>query len=100
MLLSTERVQGRGRQRVLHETPPPPQVHDWDDRPVGVVLDRDRTRVAALAIEEVRERHDPLVAEPVGPVDADHTREVALLRPELGRVRELPEQIWNDLVAV
>jgi hypothetical protein len=27
-------------------------------------------------------------------------REVSLLRPKLGRVRELPEQMGNDLVAV
>ena len=79
--------------------PAPPEVDDRDDRPVGVVLDRDRTGVAVVAIDEVGERHDPLVANPVGRVDVDHPREVALLRPELGRVRELCEQIRDDLVA-
>jgi len=100
MLVGTERVQGMSRQRVLHQTAAPAEVHDRDDRPVGVVLDCDRTRIAAFAIHEVRERHDPLVAKPVGAFGADHPREVALLRPELGRVRELSEQKRNDLVAV
>jgi hypothetical protein len=54
MLVRTERVQRMRRQRVLHQTPAPPDVHDRDDRPVGVVLDRDGTRVAAIAIHEVR----------------------------------------------
>ena len=85
---------------MLNQMPVPPDVHDRDDRPVSVVLDRDCTRVAAVAIHEVRERHDPFVANPVRPVEVDHAREVALLRPELGRVRELSQQKWNDLVAV
>jgi hypothetical protein len=100
MLVRTERVQGMRTQRVLHQTPGPPDVHDRDDRPVGVVLDRDRTGVAAVAIHEVGKRDGSFVANPVGPVDVDHPREVPLLRPELGRVRELPEQMRNDLVAV
>ncbi len=85
---------------MFDQVPAPPDVHDRDDRPVGAVLDRDRARVASLAIDEVLERHDPFVAKPVGPIDADHSREVALLRPELGRVCELPEQVWNNLVSV
>ena len=100
MLVGTEPVQGMRRQLVLHEMPAPPEVHDRNDRPVGVVLDRNCTGVAVVAIHEVGERHDPLVANPVGPVDVDHPREVPLLRPELGRMRELPEQMRDDLVAV
>ena len=88
------------RQRALNEAPAPPDVHDREDRPVSAVLNGDRTRVAAVAIDEVREREDPFVAKPDLPVEVDHPREVALLRPELGCVRELPEQIRNDLVAV
>ena len=83
---------------MLHQTSALPEVEDRNDRPVGVVLNCDRTRVAALTIDKVREWHDPFVAKPVCHVKADHSRQVALLRPELGRVRELPEQIRNDLV--
>jgi hypothetical protein len=81
---------------VLDETSASTDVHDGGDRSLGVVLDRDRTRVAALAVDEVCERHDPSVADRSGVIDADQPREVALLRPELRRVRELMEQIGND----
>jgi Secreted repeat of unknown function len=58
------------RQRRLHETPAGADVHDRNDRPVSVVLDRNRAGVAAIAIHEVRERHDPIVTNPVLWVDA------------------------------
>jgi hypothetical protein len=89
MLVGAKPVHGIRRQCVFDQVPAPPDVHDRDDRPVGAVLDRDRARVASLAIDEVLERHDPFVAKPVGPVDVDRSCEVALLRPELGGVCEL-----------
>ena len=60
---------------MLDETPASTDVHDGGDRSLGVVLDRDRTRVAALAVDEVCERHDPFVADCSGVTDADQPRE-------------------------
>ena len=74
MLIGTEPVQGMRRQLVLHQMPASPEVHDRDDRPVDVVLDGNCTGVPVVAIHEVRERHDALVANPVGPVEVDHPR--------------------------
>ena len=53
MLVGTEPVQGMRRQLGLHEVAAPPEVHDRDDRPVGVVLDRNCTAVTVVAIHEV-----------------------------------------------
>ena len=77
---------------MLDETPASTDVREGGDRSLGVVLDRDRTRVAALAVDKVGERHDPFVADRSSVIDADHSREVALLRPELRRVRELVDR--------
>jgi hypothetical protein len=98
--VGAECVQRMSRQRVFNEMPRLAEVHDRDDRPVRVVFDRDRTSVPAVTIDEVRERHDPFVAKGARTFAAHHPREVALLRPELGRVRELSEQVRNDPVDV
>jgi GTP1/Obg family GTP-binding protein len=93
MLLGVKRVQRVRWQGVLDETPPAADVDDWDDRPVRVVLDRDRARVASVAIDEIRKRDDAFVASGITRVKADDPRKVSLLRPELGRMRDLAQQM-------
>src|SRR5207248_9611779 len=62
VLVRREGVERMRRQRVLDQAPAPPEIHDRGDCPVGAVLNRDRTRVRAVAIDEIRERHDPVLA--------------------------------------
>src|SRR3954451_3801020 len=98
VLVGSERVQRMSRQRMLLQAPAPAGVHDGDDRPVGVIFDRNGTGVAVASIDEVRERHDPFVAKVAWPLDSHHPREIALLRPELGRMCKLGEQVRNDFL--
>src|SRR5829696_1039699 len=94
ILVATEVVQRMRRERVLQQAPALPHVDDRHDRAAGVVLDRHRARVAAVAIDEVRERHEPLVAQ----LGVDDSCEVALLDPQLRRVRQLREEVRDNLV--
>src|SRR3954468_19763124 len=100
MLVCAEPVQRVRRQVVLLEVPASTQVDDRDDGSVGVVLDRNCTGVTIVTIHEVWERHDALVANPVGATDVDHPGEISLLRPELGRMRELSQQMRDDFLSV
>ncbi|MDQ3778885.1 MAG: NAD(P)-binding domain-containing protein, partial [Actinomycetota bacterium] len=61
-------------------------------------LDRRRDRVPpAAAVQEVLEREDALVADPVRLVEREHPGEVALLDPQLRRARELAQQQRDDV---
>ena len=54
-----------------------PDVERGDDRAAGVVLDRDRARVAVVLVDEMRERDDALVARSVRAIESDDSCEVA-----------------------
>ena len=86
------------RQDVLGEPAVAADVHRGDDRSVRVVLDRHRARVAGAAVDELGERDDAVVANPVAPVEAHDTREIALLDPQLGTEREIVQEVRHDRV--
>src|SRR3954454_18653188 len=85
------------RHRALGEAPCPPDVDHRDDGAVGVVLDGNGEGISTIAVDEMGEWDEPLVANPPVAVDGDDAREVALLNPELGRMRELGQQARYDL---
>src|SRR5258706_15850332 len=71
------------------------KVQDRVDRSGPIRLEGERERVAiavvALAVDEGRQRDDPLVACPCRRVERDDPREIRSLMPQLGGRREIAE---------
>src|SRR5439155_21706103 len=84
------------RERRLVQHTPTPHVDDRPNRLVGVELER-RGDAVVRAVHEDLEWQDAKVADTGLGVDAEDTREVALLHGQLRRTRQLAEEVRNDV---
>src|SRR4029450_12646122 len=83
-------------QRRLDQPARRPDIHGRMDLTVAVHLHGYGDRVRARLVDELLERHDALVADLA--VEAPGPRQVPLLHPELGRDRELVQEVLQNLL--
>ena len=91
-------VQQRVRiQQVLLRSTRAPDVDGRVEGAGSIGLEGDRERVRTAGVEEVGERFDPLVPDPLARIEADDPGQVRPLVPEFGAACQLPEEERHEI---
>src|SRR5438270_7251344 len=85
------------RQRVLRDGTVPADVNDRVRITLAVRLQGGGDRVAAARIQEILQRDDAFIGDPVVAIEVDRAGQVATLMPELRTLADLAQQVGDEV---